>query len=423
MTMAGPTACLISTGEEVLRGEIFDTNNHFLARVLGERGFQVQMMLTAGDRRADLVFALRTALARADYVFMSGGLGPTDDDLTAAVAAEVAGVGLQFHDASWAAICALFRRNNVEPGVNNRKQACFPAGAEVLPNALGTAPGFSLVLELDGIRKTLVALPGPPRELQPMLLAYLDALAPRREDPGVNLFIRFLGLGESHLSERLEPWSRDWGPVSFRQAFPEIEVKLYQPDPARATALCQFADRELADCVLDFAPRSALELFAEFMQERGLTLALAESCTGGLAAKLVTDAAGASAYFQGGIVSYANSVKEQLLGVDAAALAAHGAVSEVVALQMATGVRERLGADLGLSFTGIAGPEGGTSDKPVGTVWMAKADAQGAVARRLQLSQDRDRVRQAAVSHGLRWLMEAWLADRRQRVFGGRNCG
>ena len=231
MTPVGPTACLISTGEEVLRGEIFDTNNHFLARVLGERGFRVQMMLTAGDRREDLAFALRTALGRADFVFMSGGLGPTDDDLTAAVAAEVAGVGLRFDEPSWAAICALFRRNNLEPGANNRKQAQFPEGATVLPNALGTAPGFSLALECGGARKTLVALPGPPRELQPMLLAYLDAIAPNPEAPDANLFIRFLGLGESHLSERLEPWSRVWGAVSFRQAFPEIEVKLYRPDP------------------------------------------------------------------------------------------------------------------------------------------------------------------------------------------------
>ena len=419
MTPVGPTACLISTGEEVLRGEIFDTNNHFLARVLGERGFRVQMMLTAGDRREDLAFALRTALGRADFVFMSGGLGPTDDDLTAAVAAEVAGVGLRFDEPSWAAICALFRRNNLEPGANNRKQAQFPEGATVLPNALGTAPGFSLALECGGARKTLVALPGPPRELQPMLLAYLDAIAPNPEAPDANLFIRFLGLGESHLSERLEPWSRVWGAVSFRQAFPEIEVKLYRPDPACGAALRHFADRELADCVLDFLPLSTLELFAEFMRECGQTLALAESCTGGLAAKLITDPAGASAYFLGGVVSYGNAVKERLLGVDPAALAAHGAVSEAVALQMAAGARERLGADLALSFTGVAGPEGGTPEKPVGTVWMARADASGVAARRLQLSQGRDRIRQAAVSHGLRWLMEDWLAGRRRLSLQG----
>jgi len=416
MTAAGPTACLLSTGEEVLRGEIFDTNNHFLARTLGERGFRIQLMLTAGDRREDLAFAIRTALERADYLFMSGGLGPTDDDLTTAVVAEIAGVGLRFDEASWQAICALFRRNHLEPGANNRKQALFPEGAVVLPNAQGTAPGFSLDLLLDGRRKTLVALPGPPRELQPMLLAHLDAIAPRREAPGADLFIRFLGLGESRLAERLEPWSRVWGPVSFRQAFPEIEVKLYRPDAERAAALRRFADAQLGDCILDFSSASTVELIGQFLRETSQTLALAESCTGGLAAKLITDAAGSSAYFVGGVVSYANSVKERLLGVDPAALAAHGAVSEAVALQMAAAARDRLGADLALSFTGIAGPAGGTVEKPVGTVWMARADAGGIAARRLQLGQNRERIRLAAVAHGFRWLLEDWLAARRRRA-------
>lgn len=416
MNPPGSTVCLLSTGEEVLRGEILDSNNHWLARTLGERGFPVQMMLTAGDRREDLAFAMRTALDRADWLVMSGGLGPTDDDLTTAVVAGVAGVGQEFHEPSWAAIQERFRRANLEASANNRKQAFFPQGARVLPNLHGTAPGFSLSFSRDGVTKTLVALPGPPRELQPMLLAYLDEIAPRRAAPDGDLFIRFLGLGESQLSERLEPWSRVWGPVSFRQAFPELEVKLYQPPAERARALREFAHRELSDCVLDFSAAGTIELVAEFLRESGQTLALAESCTGGLAAKLITDAAGSSAYFVGGVVSYANSVKEQQLGVTPAALADHGAVSEAVALQMARGARERLGADLGLSFTGVAGPDGGSADKPVGTVWMARADASGCVARRFQLGQSRDRIRQAAVAHGFRWLLADWLAARRQRA-------
>lgn len=419
MTTAGPTACLLSTGEEVLRGEILDSNNHWLAQTLGARGFQVQLMLTAGDRRADLAFALGAALERADWLFMSGGLGPTDDDLTTAVVAEVAGVGLEFHEPSWAAIQERFRRANLEAGANNRKQAFFPQGARVLPNPQGTAPGFALRCVRAGATKTIVALPGPPRELQPMLLAYLDEIAPRRAAADGDLFIRFLGLGESQLSERLEPWSRVWGPVSFRQAFPELEVKLYQPAPDQARALREFAHRELADCVLDFSAASAVELLGAFLRETGRTLALAESCTGGLAAKLVTDAAGSSAYFVGGVVSYANAVKEQLLGVEPGVLAAEGAVSEPVAVQMAHGARARLGADLGLSFTGIAGPDGGSAEKPVGTVWMAKADAAGCVARRFQLGQSRERIRQAAVAHGFRWLLEDWLAARRRRALAG----
>jgi len=414
MTAAGPTACLLSTGEEVLRGEILDSNNHWLARTLGERGFEVQLMLTAGDRRADLAFALGTALERADWLFMSGGLGPTDDDLTTAVIAELTGVGLEFDEPSWAAIRERFRRANLEAGASNRKQAFFPQGARVLPNRQGTAPGFVLRCVRAGAAKTIVALPGPPRELQPMLLAYLDEIAPRRDAAAGDLFIRFLGLGESQLAERLEPWSRVWGPVSFRQAFPELEVKLYQPTPDRARALREFAHRELADCVLDFSAASVVDLLGTFLRETGRTLALAESCTGGLAAKLITDAAGSSAYFVGGVVSYANAVKEALLGVDPGTLASQGAVSEPVALQMARGARARLGADLALGFTGIAGPDGGSAAKPVGTVWIARAGPDGCAARRLQLGQSRERIRQAAVAHGFRWLLEDWLAARRR---------
>ena len=415
MTTKKITACLVSTGEEVLRGEIFDANNHFFATTLGERGFAVQLMMTAGDRREDLAFVMHTALERADYLFMSGGLGPTDDDLTTEVAAEIAGVGTFFHEPSWQAIVALFQKYNLEATANNRKQALFPVGATILPNHNGTAPGFSCSFVRDGVRKTIVALPGPPRELQPMLLAHLDVIAPRQGSPDDDLFIRFLGAGESHLSQLLEPWAKIWGPVSFRQDFPEIEVKLYQPPADKARALCAFAAEHMGDYLVDFSRESVIELFARFMRERGATLALAESCTGGLAAKLVTDAPGSSAYFLGGVVSYANAAKEELLGVVAADLAAHGAVSESVARQMASGVRARFGADFGLSFTGVAGPDGGSDDKPVGTVWMAKADAAGCTARRLNLLQGRDRVRLAAVHHGLHWLMEDWLAQRRHR--------
>ncbi|MBK9428001.1 MAG: CinA family nicotinamide mononucleotide deamidase-related protein [Gammaproteobacteria bacterium] len=409
------TACLVSTGEEVLRGEIFDSNNHFLATALGERGFAVQLMMTAGDRREDLAFVMRTALERADYLFISGGLGPTDDDLTTEVAAEVAGVGTFFHEPSWQAIVALFQKYHLEATANNRKQAMFPIGATVLPNLNGTAPGFSCSFARNGVRKTIVALPGPPRELQPMLLAHLDQVAPLQHSSEENLFIRFLGAGESHLSELLEPWSKRWGPVSFRQDFPEIEVKLYQPPADKAQALCAFAAEHMSDYLVDFSRESIIQLFARFMRERGLTLALAESCTGGLAAKVITDVPGASAYFVGAVVSYANAVKEELLGVRANDLATHGAVSESVARQMATGARARFKADLSLSFTGVAGPDGGSDEKPVGTVWMAKADASGCQAQRLNLLQGRERVRQAAVSHGLRWLMEDWLAERRRQ--------
>ena len=409
------SACLVSTGEEVLRGEIIDGNNRFLATTLGEHGFSIEMMMTAGDRREDLLFVMRTGLERADYLFISGGLGPTEDDLTAEVAAELAGVERTFHDESWQAIKALFKKYNLDCGDNNRKQALIPNGATVLANPNGTAPGFSCTFDLKGVSKTIVALPGPPRELQPMVHAFIDA----RQDVVVqkqdDLFIRFLGLGESDLAERLEPWTKEWGEVSFRQAFPEMEVKLYRPDPERAAALCAFSDKYLGDFLLSFSSQTTAELFTCFMKSGDKKLAFAESCTGGLAAKIVTDVSGASDYFLGGVVSYDNAVKEAFLDVSPQSLLDEGAVSEVVAQQMAEGALSRFNADLALSFTGVAGPNGGTEDKPVGTVWLAKASEGATHSKCLNLILDREHVRLGAVYHGLRWLMEDWLPEYRKQ--------
>ena len=231
-----------------------------------------------------------------------------------------------------------------------------------------------------------------------------------------DLFIRFLGLGESDLAERLAPWTKEWGEVSFRQAFPEMEVKLYRPDAKRAAALCDFAEQHLGDYLLDYSARSTAELFTTFMQQGRAKLAFAESCTGGLAAKTVTDAAGSSDYFLGGVVSYANAVKEDFLDVSAQTLKEEGAVSEAVARQMAEGALARFNADISLSFTGVAGPGGGTEEKPVGTVWMAKSSATGTQAKCLHLILEREHIRLGAVYHGLRWLMEDWLPTYRNNT-------
>lgn len=414
MTESNPSACLVSTGEEVLRGEIFDTNNHYLANVLGAHGFAVQMMMTAGDRERDLRFAMESALQQADFLFMSGGLGPTEDDLTTAVAAELAGRALVFDETSWRAIVALFHKYKLEPGDNNRKQAMLPEGADILANHHGTAPGFCLSFEQRGRQKTIVALPGPPRELQPMIGDWLKHRGYRAIPPEEHLFLHFLGIGESPLAEILEPWCRQWGEVSFRQDFPEMEVKLYQPPLEKRLSLCRFARQNLAAYLTTYSRQTVPELFTEFMHTNGLSLALAESCTGGLAAKIVSDTPHSSDYFLGGVVSYVNAIKTSALGVSADLLATDGPFNGETAEQMARGVRERFQADLALSFTGIAGPDGGSEEKPVGSVWLGKADSRGSQSTRIKLLPERDRVRTAAVSHGLRWLMEDWLKERYQ---------
>lgn len=413
MTKSKPTAALVSTGEEVLRGEIFDTNNHYLANTLGEHGFDVQLMMTAGDRHEDLRFVMDTALQRADYLFMSGGLGPTEDDLTTTVAAELASRELVFDEASWEAILALFQKYKLKPGNNNRKQAMLPSGAEILANNNGTAPGFSLSFERHGSQKIIVALPGPPRELRPMISDWLRDRACTAIADDEHLFLRFLGIGESPLAETLEPWTKNWGEVSYRQAFPEMEVKLYQPALDKRLSLCQFAAENLGQFLTTYTRQSTPELFTEFMLANGLTLALAESCTGGLAAKIITDTPHSSAYFLGAVVSYSNTVKTKLLAVSASDLERDGPITATIAEQMATGALAQFNSDLALSFTGLAGPDGGSADTPVGTVWMAKATADSSCeSRKLSLLQDRDRIRTAAVYHGLRWLMENWLKQR-----------
>lgn len=412
MTKLKPTASLVSTGEEVLRGEILDANNHHLANTLGEYGFEVQLMMTAGDRREDLRFVMDTALERADYLFMSGGLGPTEDDLTSTVAADLAGRELIFDEPSWAAIVALFRKYKLEPGDNNKKQAMLPKGADILANGNGTAPGFSLTFERHGKQKTIVALPGPPRELHPMISDWLSERGYTAISDEEHLFLRFLGIGESPLAEALEPWTKQWGEVSYRQAFPEMEVKLYQPALDKRLSLYTFAKENLGRYLTTCSRQAIPDLFTEFMQTNNKTLALAESCTGGLAAKIITDTPLSSDYFLGGIVSYANAIKTSLLGVSADELTGEGPVTAATAEQMAISVRQQFKSDLALSFTGIAGPDGGSKDKPVGTVWMARADANGHQSKKLNLLQDRERIRTAAVYHGLKWLMDDWLKQR-----------
>jgi len=378
--------------------------------MLGEAGFSIQLMLTTGDRREDLVWAIETALQKSDTLFISGGLGPTEDDLTSEVVASVAGVEQQFDTPSWQDIEQKFQAFGIELTDNNRKQALFPKGAEILANANGTAPGFETLITRAGNQKRIVALPGPPRELQPMITQYLatvvDAIKPDHE------FIHFFGIGESTLAATLKPWEEEHGELGFRALFPEVEVKLYDTDAGKLRSLRQFVVENLSSSLVDFEPLGIPDLFAQFLKERELTFATAESCTGGWVGKLITDKAGSSEYYRGGIISYTNASKTSLLGVEPATLEQHGAVSEAVAEQMATGARECLDADIALSLTGVAGPEGGSDDKPVGTVWIGRATADGTTARKLKLIPGRERIRICATYEGMRWIMADWLADR-----------
>ena len=404
------TASILSTGEEVLRGELVDSNSATLSRLLEESGFSVVLMLTTGDRREDLAWAIETALKRSDYLFISGGLGPTEDDLTCEVVANIAGVPTRFDDASWAHIEQKFAEFGIPLTDNNRKQALFPSGSNILANDRGTAPGFETLIQRDGGEKRIVALPGPPRELLPMIERYLETVEDASRPD--HQFIHFFGIGESSLAAALKPWEEANGELGFRALFPEVEVKLYHPTPEKMASLRAFVLAELSHALVDFEPAGIPDLFADFLQQQKISFGTAESCTGGWIGKLITDRAGSSDYFRGGVISYSNESKIELLGVDPDALINEGAVSEAVAKQMAVGAREKLRCDLALSVTGIAGPDGGSEEKPVGTVWLGMASHDGVIARKVKLIPGRERIRICSAYEGMRWAMRDWLEQR-----------
>ena len=407
------TACIISTGEEVLRGELVDTNSVHLAQRLGEVGFSIQCMMTTGDRKRDLTWAISSGLERAEFVFMSGGLGPTTDDLTTQVVAELAGVELFFHQPSWVHIEERFAEFGIPVTENNRKQVYFPQGATVLENPNGTAPGFALPVSRDGRERVVVAMPGPPAEMKPMLERYLASLD--QVHIPTHSFARFFGIGESTLGEIMQGWNAASGvELGYRAIFPEVELKLYDVDDETLFDFYRYLLEHLADYLIDFSSQSIPELFAQFLTETGQNFAVAESCTGGLIAKIVTDASGSSQYFRGGIVAYHNDLKEKFLNVETSLLERHGAVSAAVATRMAEQVREQFRADLALSVTGIAGPTGGSDEKPVGTVWLARADSAGCEAREFHFVRGRERIRLCSAYEGMRWLMKDWLERRWQ---------
>jgi nicotinamide-nucleotide amidase len=402
------SAAILSTGEEVLRGEIDDTNATFIARSLQEHGIVVNLRLTVGDRFDDLLWAIQEALRHADLLIMTGGLGPTEDDLTAKVVAAFAGVDLEFHEAIWQTLKNRFAHFNIAVTDNNKRQAFFPKSARILPNPHGTAAGFAV--KVNG--KTIVALPGPPREMQPMLEAYLQQLAPSFNKP---FYLRFVGLGESQLSAAFESFGEDLKRLSFRTAYPEVVVKTYENDSQFQKRLLAFAIQQLSDYFLDAEDTPVPILFSQFAVENNLLFTVAESCTGGLVGKMVTDVSGSSSFFLGSLVTYANPIKEKVLGVEKHLLDHYGAVSAEVAQAMAKGASDVMGANLSLAITGIAGPEGGSAEKPVGTVWMAKQHHHMVQTRLFHFLPRRDFVRAAAAACGLRWLMEDWLHERWQK--------
>ncbi|EDM73789.1 Competence-damaged protein [Plesiocystis pacifica SIR-1] len=416
-------AHLLTIGDELLAGDIVDRHKAWLGEQCRKLGIEVVRATTVRDREDEIVAAMRTAGDEVELCLVSGGLGPTTDDLTVQSAAKAAGVELERHADIVARLEAFFSRYGRELVEANLKQADLPVGATVLDNPIGTAPGFAL--SVGGCR--LYSMPGVPRELH---LMFREQVVPRLRErfelqARARRVYRAVGRGESSLQQVIGPVldaARERSPglanmfVHYRARYPEVQLLLEGTpgeagDGARATA------EELAG--LDDALREAIgpavysigpgdggpelaQALVEALSARGLTVVTAESCTGGGVGQAITSVAGSSAVFLGGVIAYANAVKEGQLGVPAEALAEHGAVSEPVARAMAEGARERLGADLGISTTGIAGPGGGSKDKPVGTVDVAIASAAGTTYERLRVLGKRETVRKATVMWALK---------------------
>ena len=413
-------AVIIAVGSELLTPSRIDTNSLFVTQRLNELGIRVRYKAVVGDQRDELAGALRLALPQADLVVLSGGLGPTDDDITRETVAAVFGLPLDEDADVVDSIRARFAARGLPMPAINRRQALVPRGAAALANAKGTAPG--LWIERSGV--ACVALPGPPRELRAMFDAVArERIAPLSGGHGIyRRVIRVTGRTESHVDEAAHPVYSRWrsAPVpietSILASLGQIELHLAAraaTEEAAARAL-DHATSQLTDVLgRDLVSSDGAQLEAvvgRLLRERGCRVALAESCTGGLVASRLTDVAGSSAYVHAGWVVYSNAAKVALLGVDAASIAAHGAVSEPVAEALATGARERGGVDYGIAVTGIAGPGGGSPDKPVGTVYVALAGPDGSRrVRRLSLPGEREQVRFQASQAALDLLRRALL--------------
>jgi nicotinamide-nucleotide amidase len=403
---------IIAIGSELVSGQSLDTNSQWLSRALGKLGIPVHFHTSLGDDLAENIAVFKVAIERADLILTSGGLGPTQDDLTREALAAVAGVGLVEDSGSLEAIQAMFARRNRVMSERNRVQALFPEGAEPIPNAIGTAPGIAMRIGNSWI----ACMPGVPNELKRM---FDDQIVPRLRERGlasrqiVHRKINLFGKGESEIEAQaldLTPRGRvpevgitaSEATISFRiaaEADSQDEANRLI-EPTAALIYERFGDLIVGEGLEDVVDAMVKEL-----ARTGRTIATAESCTGGLVAQMITSVPGVSRYYPGGLVTYSSEAKANLLDVPREMLKAHGAVSPEVAAELARRVRERFRTDLGLAVTGIAGPSTDSPEHPVGLVYLGLATADEVRTRKLELGpeQPRDVIQRRAAKQAVNW--------------------
>jgi nicotinamide-nucleotide amidase len=396
---------IIAIGDEILIGQTIDTNSVFIAAQLNLQGIRVLQKKVVADTAEAIRAALDTVHPDTRYVFMTGGLGPTKDDITKKTLLEYFGGSMEFNEAVWSQIQSLFKGFNREPKEVHRQQAFVPSSCTAIVNDTGTAPGMRF--EKDG--RFYFSTPGVPYETEHLVG---DKIIPWITETQIEgkLYHKTLitqGIGESDLAEILKDWEDQLGDSLKLAYLPSpglVRLRLSGQAKSKAESknLVEQGIAEmralLGDLIFGEDVSSLEEIVGKSLQVRNLSLATAESCTGGYIGHLITSIPGSSEYYLGGLVAYSNALKVEYLGIKPETIEAHGAVSEEVALQMAEGVRKRSGSDFGLATTGVAGPGGGSAEKPVGTVWIAVAGPQGSKAKRYHFGNHRQRnIRRSAL--------------------------
>lgn len=407
------TAEIVTVGDELLIGQVINTNQAFIAQRLNECGIVVAGMTTVGDRLPEMVETFRTALARRDVVIVTGGLGPTHDDMTRAAVCETFGVGLVHHQPSFENIERLFAKRGQKMIQINRDQAMVPDGCAVIPNTLGTAPGY--LFDRNG--RVMAVMPGVPYEMQAMMHTTVAPFLAGRFPGQVvrHRTIKTTGIAESMLADKLGPIDEIIPPaddvtLAFLPSPTGVRLRLtaIATDPSTADSRIAAAEARIrakaSAHIYGVDDEDLEEIVGKMLAERGWTVAIAESCTGGLVADRLTNVPGSSAYVDRAYVTYSNAAKIGDLGVPAELIMRHGAVSEEVAVAMAVGARKNAGTTFGISTTGIAGPGGATETKPVGLVYIGYADAHGALAVKLTFSEGRRRIKERAAQAALELL-------------------
>ncbi len=387
---------LLTIGDEILYGQIVDTNSQWMSVELSNAGIKVVRKTSVGDIESEILTAVAEAERRVDIVLITGGLGPTSDDLTKPCLAKYFNCELKIHDEALAEVTAFFKQRGRELTEINRQQAALPVCCEKITNAVGTAPG--MWFERNG--KVFVSMPGVPHEMKRMMT---DLIIPKLKNafktPVIHhKVIRTIGLGESFLAEKIAEWEKalpDHVKLAYLPSLGEVKLRLTSVGDSldslkeESEELTEKLKTYIAPFIFGYGEDPIEVVIGKTLKQKKLTLAIAESCTGGYLSHLITSIPGSSDYFLGSMIPYAYEVKMRQLGVKPETLEKYGAVSEPTIIEMANIVRAKFNTDIGVATSGIAGPGGATPDKPVGTVWIAYSDKHQTVTKRLQLSTDR----------------------------------